>query len=54
MNFEVIAPSRRQPAKFQHVHRVIGRSIQLLSRTANINVPSNYDLNYHKRRNKIV
>jgi hypothetical protein len=54
MNLEIIAPLRRQPAQFQYVPRVIGRSIQLLSRTANINVPSNYDLNYHKRRNKIA
>jgi hypothetical protein len=54
LNFEVIAPPRRQPAQFQHVPRVIGRSIQLLSRTANINVPSKYNFNYHKRRNKIA
>ena len=54
MNFEKIAPPRRLPAKFQHVPRLIGRSIQLLSRTANINVPSSYDFNYHKRKNKIA
>ena len=54
MNFEKIAPPRRPPAQFQHVPRLIGRSIQLLSRTANINVPSSYDFNYHKRKNKIA